>query len=107
MTVLYVRSSQGEEDLERQLEILRRSLAREHPVVGTHGDLAPGTGVQRPALEELLGHLDPGDQLCVASLDRLARSAEEADTLVGILRQRGISLQEVQSPQRPDRPEHA
>ena len=64
-------------------------------VVGSHADVAPGIGVERPGLKQALEQLVTGANLalCVSSLDRLARSREEWTALEGLLRERGVALQ--------------
>lgn len=44
----------------------------------------------RPALEEAIGWLRPGDTLCVTALDRIGRRTVELITLVEQLRDRGV-----------------
>ena len=49
-----------------------------------------GTTMQRQKLQELISKLKPGDTLMVTKLDRLARTAPEACTLVRNLVDKGI-----------------
>ena len=51
-----------------------------------------GTTMDRPKLNEALGRLEPGDELVVCKLDRLARTTAEGSTLVRDLVNRGITV---------------
>ena len=65
--ITYGRSSYSREDLDRQLQLLRRSLPSGDVVLGAYGDVAPGTSTQRPALQEalaLFGHRCCRGPLC-------------------------------------------
>lgn len=52
-----------------------------------------GTVASRPALDELLAHVRPGDTVVIQALDRLGRNTAQLLLLVEDLRQREISLQ--------------
>ena len=94
--VLYARSSHSPEDVKRQLTILWRSLAPDDTIIGTYGDLTPGTGVNRPGLNQALTDLATiqVDVLHVSSLDRLASTSGELASLRRLLEERGICLPE-------------
>ncbi len=51
-----------------------------------------GTTTSRPAFDELLKKLQPGDRLVVTKMDRFARSASEGSTLIQELQGRGIGV---------------
>ncbi len=55
-------------------------------------DKASGKLEHRPALDELLAHLRPGDTVVVWRLDRLGRSLRHLIDVVGELDRRGIAL---------------
>ncbi len=99
--VIYARSSWNEADLQKRLELLRQSLAPEDRLLATYHDLSPGTGYQRPGLEELLGHLEIDDvqALYVLARDRLARNGKELAMFERLLRERRVVLREVQNSQ--------
>ena len=90
--VLYAGSSQGREEIERQFESLRRSLAPEDIVVGVHGDVATGIAVQRPGLEAALAEMATGqlDVLYATSPDRISRSIEQLAALMHHAETRGV-----------------
>ncbi len=51
-----------------------------------------GTTTSRPAFDELLKKLQPGDRLVVTKMDRFARSAAEGSTLIQELQGRGVGV---------------
>lgn len=55
-------------------------------------DHASGSTTERPALDELLRLLRPGDTVVIWRLDRLGRSLRHLIDLVGDLDQRGVAL---------------
>ena len=55
-------------------------------------DHASGSTTDRPALDEMLGLLRPGDTVVIWRLDRLGRSLRHLIDLVGDLEQRGVAL---------------
>jgi len=55
-------------------------------------DKASGKLEHRPALDDMLAHLRPGDTLVVWRLDRLGRSLRHLIDVVSELDRRGISL---------------
>lgn len=55
-------------------------------------DHASGATDSRPALDEMLGQLRPGDTVVIWRLDRLGRSLRHLIDLVAELEQRGVGL---------------
>lgn len=51
-----------------------------------------GTNRDRPEFAKLLSVLEPGDCLMVTKMDRFARSAQDALTLINELQQRGVDV---------------
>lgn len=88
-TYAYARVSTVEQNLARQLEAFAA-----HGVDGANVffDKMSGSIEHRPALDELLGILEPGDTLVVMSFDRLARSTRQLLELSERFQRMGVSL---------------
>lgn len=84
----YARVSTRQQDLRRQLMLLREAgVAAEHIRTETTSGAS-----RRPALDELLEELQAGDVLVVDMLDRLGRVGHSLGTLTGDLAARGVGL---------------
>jgi DNA invertase Pin-like site-specific DNA recombinase len=81
----YVRVSSFDQNPERQLDEV--ALNR------TFTDKASGKDVQRPALEELIAFVRPGDTVVVHSMDRLARNLDDLRRMVQGLTRRGVRVE--------------
>ena len=92
--VIYARSSQDQADLDQQIALLRQAINPEDTVVGTFVDQAPGSGMERPALNMALADLTSGKvhAIHVISPDRLCRSREELQELERCLMERGLGI---------------
>ena len=55
-------------------------------------DVFTGTEIGRPAFQELLGVVKPGDTIIATKLDRVSRSASQGIALVDELLARGVTL---------------
>ena len=95
--ITYVRSCDGKPRNEAQQEGLIQALSSEYDVVGCYGDAAAGSSTQRPGLGAALGHLATGgiDALCVTSLERLTRRADQLEAIQRWCSERGFVIQEV------------
>lgn len=86
-TIGYVRVSAVDDEPGRQIAALDGAectqIFRDH----TTGPVEP-----RPALDQALAALSPGDTLVIWSLDRAARSIRDTLDLVGTLIERGVHL---------------
>src|SRR3954469_21996081 len=71
MLIGYARVSTTEQNLDLQLDALRKAGCTDARIFT---DKITGTKQERPGLQEALSHLRPGDILVVWRLDRLARS---------------------------------
>jgi DNA invertase Pin-like site-specific DNA recombinase len=70
----YVRVSSIDQNENRQLMALcEHSIAKERIFT----DKISGKNFQRPQYQTMLKRLQPGDQLCITSIDRLGRNYEE------------------------------
>ena len=81
----YIRVSSVEQNTARQLEGINLDTIFE--------DHCSGKDTNRPQLKACLRHLRQGDLLHVHSIDRLARSLKDLQTLVEELTGQGISVQ--------------
>ncbi len=70
----YVRVSSTDQNEGRQLMAFeQKAIPSDHIFM----DKQSGKDFQRPQYQELLKRLEPGDQLCITSIDRLGRNYEE------------------------------
>lgn len=83
----YARVSSDDQKLDRQVDQLKAAGA-----FAVYTENVSGSTRNRPQLEEVLRHLRKGDQLIVTSMDRLARSLVDLDTIVEDLVNRGVSV---------------
>src|SRR5918911_3131104 len=89
MLIGYARVSTNEQNLDLQLDALRKEgVADEHIFT----DKVTGTKAERPGLTQALSHLRSGDTLVVWRLDRLARSLAHLIELVNRLAGQGIAF---------------
>ena len=87
MTFGYCRVSTTHQD-----EALQQDALEKAGVDRIFVDTASGATESRPALDELLGQLRPGDTVVVWRLDRLGRSLRHLIDVVGDLDRRGVAL---------------
>ena len=81
----YIRVSSVDQNTARQLDDIKLDT--------TFEDHCSGKDTNRPQLQACLRHLRKGDRLHVHSIDRLARSLKDLQTLVEELTDQGISVQ--------------
>ena len=81
----YIRVSSVDQNPARQLDGIHLDT--------TFEDHCSGKDTKRPQLQDCLRHLRKGDRLHVHSIDRLARSLKDLQTLVEELTDQGISIQ--------------
>lgn len=81
----YIRVSSIDQSTSRQLDDIELDT--------TFEDHCSGKDTNRPQLKACLRHLRSGDRLHVHSIDRLARSLKDLQTLVEALTEQGISVQ--------------
>ncbi len=89
----YARVSTSDQDLSIQVEALKRAgcEVRQEKASGTKLD-------GRAELQVLLEFLREGDELYVTRVDRLARSIGDLQTIVTLLRKRGVALKATEQP---------
>lgn len=83
----YARVSTQQQDLSRQLDILKEYNC--HEVLT---EKMTGTKTDRPELERLKDKLRPGDKVVVESFSRLGRSTKDLIDLVNYFEEHGIKL---------------
>ena len=87
MKIGYARVSTNEQNLDRQIDILKEAGAErifEEKVTGTRRD--------RPELERMLDQLRKGDVIIVAELTRLSRSTKDLFELVDIIEKKEAGI---------------
>ena len=96
-TITYTRSSSGDDNVEAQQERLVRSLPSDYDIVGSYSDLGPGANSELPGLAAAVKRLEAGgvQALCVNSLDRLTRRADQLAAMTQWCRENGFTIQEV------------
>jgi DNA invertase Pin-like site-specific DNA recombinase len=87
MRVGYARVSTGEQNLDLQLDALKKAGCEQ-----IYHDEMSGAKAERPGLSEALKFIRPGDTLVVWRLDRLGRSLKDLIERVAELRGRDIDL---------------
>src|SRR5699024_6314700 len=83
----YARVSSKDQNLERQMVVLKKEKA-----FRIFDDTVSGSSTDRPGLDGALNYVRPGDQLVVTSMDRLARSLIDLHRLVDELTARDVSV---------------
>lgn len=83
----YARVSTADQNLERQLDLLRHQGAE---II--FQEKMTGTKRERPELNKLLSHIAQGDTVIVESLSRLGRSTKDLIELVELMREKGVQL---------------
>lgn len=90
-TIGYARVSTCEQSLDLQLRALQRMKCDQ--IFHDHG--ISGATIERPGLEEALGHLSAGDKLVVWRLDRLGRSLVHLVGLINEIALRDVEFQSI------------
>ena len=89
----YARVSTGEQDLQLQLDALKKAGCTDDDI---YTDKVSGTRSSRPGLDACVAALEPGDALVVWRLDRLGRSMPHLVGLVEELLGKGIGFRSLQ-----------
>lgn len=91
---LYLRASTQDQDANRaRADLLAFASNRNYEVLGVYADNFSGTKLHRPELHRLLANAEPGQILCVESVDRLSRlSQTDWETLKGSINSKGLRL---------------
>ena len=83
----YARVSTADQNLERQLDLLRQ-----YGVDYIFQEKMSGTKRDRPELNKLLAHITEGDTVVIESLSRLGRSTKDLIELVELLKEKNVQL---------------
>lgn len=83
----YARVSTADQNLERQLDMLRQ-----YGVEHIFQEKMSGTKRDRPELKKMLAHLTEGDTVVIESLSRLGRSTKDLIELTELLQGKGVQL---------------
>jgi DNA invertase Pin-like site-specific DNA recombinase len=91
---LYLRASTKDQDANRaRTALLDFAAQRGYSVSGVYTDNFTGTKLNRPELHRLLSCAEPGQILCVESVDRLSRlSQTDWETLKATINAKGLRL---------------
>lgn len=91
---LYLRASTKDQDANRaRVSLMAFAASRNYVVAGVYADNFSGTKLQRTELHRLLTSAEPGEVLCVESVDRLSRlSQADWETLKGTINSKGLRL---------------
>jgi DNA invertase Pin-like site-specific DNA recombinase len=93
MKIGYARVSTRDQNLELQIDALTKAGCDK-----IYQDIASGARAERPALNEMIRNLRPGDVLVIWKLDRLGRSLNHLISLVNDLMEKKIGLQSLHDP---------
>ncbi len=93
MKLGYARVSTKDQHLELQIDALTKAGCDK-----IYQDIASGARAERPALNEMINHLRPGDVLVIWKLDRLGRSLNHLIGLANDLMKKNIGLQSLHDP---------
>lgn len=97
---LYLRASTKDQDANRAREsLLAFANERGYTIAGLYTENFSGTKLHRPELHRLLNNTEPGQILCVESVDRLSRlSRDDWETLKQTINSKGLRLVVVDLP---------
>jgi len=93
MKIGYARVSTKDQNLALQIDALTKAGCEK-----IYQDIASGARSERPALNEMIHNLRPGDALVIWKLDRLGRSLNHLISLVNDLMEKKIGLQSLHDP---------
>jgi len=93
MKIGYARVSTKDQNLALQFDALTKAGCEK-----IYQDIASGARSERPALNEMIQNLRPGDVLVIWKLDRLGRSLNHLINLVNDLMEKKVGLQSLNDP---------
>ncbi|MBD8031406.1 recombinase family protein [Corynebacterium gallinarum] len=99
MDIGYARVSTMKQDLDRQIDALRREGIEDRYI---YIDKKSGSTTNRPGLQKALEHARDGDVIVVHTLDRLGRTVRDTLNLIHDLRERGVGVRTLADPIKVD-----
>jgi DNA invertase Pin-like site-specific DNA recombinase len=99
MKIGYARVSTKDQNLGLQIDALTKAGCEK-----IYQDIASGARSERPALNEMIHNLRPGDVLVIWKLDRLGRSLNHLISLVNDLMEKRSACKACTIPLTPPRP---
>jgi DNA invertase Pin-like site-specific DNA recombinase len=87
MKIGYARVSKEEQNLDRQIDILKQQGCKK-----IFEEKVSGTTKERPELKRLLDHLREGDTVIISDLTRLSRSVKDLFNLVEQIETKGANI---------------
>lgn len=87
MTLGYARVSTDVQNLDRQLDVLKR-----YGIDKLYCEKMSGTKKSRPELDRMMSEIDDGDTVVIESLSRLGRSVKNLAELMEVFNSRNIRL---------------
>src|SRR5699024_8644406 len=95
MELGYARVSTAKQDLDRQIDALRREGIDANRI---YMDKKSGSTVVRPGLRAVMEYACDGDVIVVHTLDRLGRTVRDTLNLIHELSERGIGIRNLADP---------
>lgn len=95
MELGYARVSTAKQDLDRQIDALRREGIEVHRI---YVERKSGSTVDRPGLRAVMEYARDGDVIVVHTLDRLGRTVRDTLNLIHELSERGIGIRNLADP---------
>lgn len=95
MKLGYARVSTAKQDLDRQIDALRREGIDANRI---YVDKKSGSTVDRPGLRAVMEYARDGDVIVVHTLDRLGRTVRDTLNLIHELSERGIGIRNLADP---------
>jgi len=93
MRVAYIRTSTKEQNLDRQIHAVKKE-----DVDKIFSEQLSGKDTNRPVFQEMMSYVRPGDEIVVASLDRLGRNYSDIKETVRLLQEKNVNLNVLDAP---------
>lgn len=90
---VYIRVSTDDQDLTRQHALIERAKEQGYYVAKVYSEKESGTLANRPALDEMINDLQPGDVVIAENIDRISRlPLPDAEKLIERIKTKGAIL---------------
>lgn len=93
MKVAYLRTSTEDQNLDRQIHAVKKE-----EVDHIFSEQLSGKDTKRPAFQEMMDFVRPGDEVVVVSLDRLGRDYSDIKETVRLLQEKNVQLTVMDAP---------